>query len=295
MTKLAGYADAGTYSIVIKPYTYAQATLLASTFWATVTVKLVHPCDSAVATVPTVKALTYVLDQKTALTQNWAAFTFTPTTPCNDGTTIAFPTHYTGTWARTSPKTAFTTKENLTPPIKITSTAATSTKKAYKSWVVSSSLATYKGVYSLTLTAKHGTVALSKAQVITLNIVDQCDAPAIVKPANPAASKYVMNAGKITYFPIKIITATLSKIHDTKKQKVCKFTYTITVPTELKKVATYDAAKGVGLKALGSTKPGKYSITVQAKVGTVAMTNGKYTMTFNFEKAPENKISSTIT
>jgi hypothetical protein len=122
---------------------------------ATVTVKLVHPCDSAVATVPEVKALTYVLDQKTALTQDWTAFTFTPTAPCNDGTMIAFPTHYTGTWARTSPKTAFTTEEAKTPPITITSTAATSTKKAFKSWVVSATKDTYKGVYKLTLTAKH--------------------------------------------------------------------------------------------------------------------------------------------
>jgi len=63
MTKLAGYADAGSYSIVLKPYTYARQTLLPSKYHATVTVKLVHPCDSAVATVPVVKALTYVLDQ----------------------------------------------------------------------------------------------------------------------------------------------------------------------------------------------------------------------------------------
>lgn len=105
MTKTAGYADAGTYTIVLKPYTHAAETLLTDAkYHCTITVYLKHPCDTAVAKVDTVKALTYVLDQKTALTQKWTKFSFTPTV-CNDGIMIAFPTHYTGTFARTTPTT----------------------------------------------------------------------------------------------------------------------------------------------------------------------------------------------
>lgn len=80
----------------------------------------------------------------------------------------------------------------------------------------------------------------------------------------------------------------MSKIHDAKKQKVCTFTYTVTVPKELEKVATYSAAKGITLKSKNGVKAGTYKFTVQAKVGTTVMTNGKYEMSFILEKTPEN-------
>jgi len=144
-------------------------------------------------------------------------------------------------------------------------------------------LATYKGVYSLTLTAKHGTVSLSNAQVITLNIVDQCDSPTINKPLDTAVT-YVMDGKEVSY-PIAKITNVLSKIH--LKPKACTFTYTVTVPAELKKVATYDASKGIKVKSAGGVKKGIYKLTVQAKVGTTVMTNGKYTMSITMKDAPK--------
>jgi len=239
-----------------------------------------------VATVPAATAVTYVLDQTTAWTHDWTKFTFTPASPCNDGATIKFPDHYTGTWARTSPTTLFSAAENKTPPVTITSTAATTTKAAFKSWVVSASKATYKGTYTLTLTAKHGTVSLSKAQVITLTIVDQCDSPTINTPETPAAAKYTMN-GKAEYYPVPKIKNVLSKIHTSTKQKTCEFTYTVTVPDLLKGVATYDATKGIKFQSFNGVKAGKYTLTVQAKNGKTVMTNGKYKMSFILERGPE--------
>lgn len=112
----------------------------------------------------------------------------------------------------------------MTPPITITSTAATSSIAAYKSWVVSASKATYKGKYTLTLTAKHGTKSLSSAQSIVLHIVDQCDSPAVNKPTNPGTKDYTVDGSEKIY-PLPTIAYLVSEIHEAKKIKSCKLTY----------------------------------------------------------------------
>jgi hypothetical protein len=120
-----------------------------------------------------------------------------------------------------------------------------------------------------------------------LNIVNQCDAPTMVKPSNPKAVKYVLNGKEIKYKVAKV-THTPSKIHT--KPTVCTFTYAVTVPAELKKIATYDSASGsIKMKGSGGVKAGTYKITVQAKSTTSKslMTNGKYEMSFIIEAAPK--------
>ena len=129
-----------------------------------------------------------------------------------------------------------------------------------------------------------------------MNIVNQCDAPTMVKPSNPKAVTYVQN-GEEKKYKVAKVTHVASKIHT--KPKVCTFTYAVTVPAELKEIATYDSASGsIKMKGSGKVKAGTYKITVQAKSTTSKslMTNGKYEMSFIIEAPPKkNTLINTLT
>lgn len=242
----------GEYKWTAKPWTTGLKTELTDAkFLGSFTLTLKHPCENAKATVPTVKAQKYILGSETALELKWEKFTFTPATPCNDGTNIKFPDHYTGTFKRVNPKTEFTTKENETPPISIVTATDGS-----KSWKILASKETYLGDYELTLQAKYGTFAVPSAQVISVEIYDECEPPTLKMPEIPKTIyEYTMGTKEVV-INVPVITVTPTK---------CKITYAIDIPAPLAGIVKFADNK---VKAAGSdakAKPGVYTFKFMPK------------------------------
>lgn len=268
-----------TYSIV--PYTFGKETKLTNSKWAaTVELELIHPCKAAVAAVPTVEKQTYIIG-KAALVLNWAAFTFTPTSPCNDGSTIAFPTHYAGTYARQG--TALTNEEKNTPPVTI---AVVDSKK---SWKIETDGKAYAGTYHLVLTASYDGTALSKTQTIVLTIQEECEPPTVKLPdVSKASYKWAPGQAPLT---IKVPALTLTPT-------TCKITYVVTIPKALKDLAKVSAENG-DIMVAGAAPPtlvGKYKFTVQGKTaGGILIEAGKYELEFELKEAKKKPAGDLVT
>lgn len=233
-----------------------------------------------------VESKAYVVGAETPLVIPWAAFTFSPTSPCNDGTTIPFPTNYAGTWARTVPDTAFTDEEAATPPITI------ETIDNVKSWKVNTDAKTYLGTYKLTLTASYGGTALTKAQVIELTIQEECEPPTVTLPDLKDA-KYSWTPGKA---PLTIKVPVLTVVPST-----CAVTYVVSIPEKLEGIAKVDTETG-DIKVSGAASPslaGAYEFVVQGKTPAGELIpNSKFTLDFTLgeqKKKPAGDLVSQIT
>jgi hypothetical protein len=242
----------GEYKWTAKPWTTGLKTELTDAkYLATFTLTLKHPCDNAKATVPVVSAQKYILGSKTALELKWEKFTFSPATPCNDGTNIKFPDHYTATWKRLLPITEFTTKELETPPI----STVTATDGS-KSWKILASKETYIGNYELTLQAKYGTFEVPSAQVISLEIYDECEPPTLKMPEIPKTVYEYTLGTKAVVINVPVITVTPT---------TCKITYAMDIPAPLAGIVKFADNKvnvaGFDAKA----KPGTYTFKFMPK------------------------------